>query len=64
MPKQCKIMRKCANNGYSISHSHIRTKKIQNVNLQKKKVWSDKKHRWIKLLISTKAIKSIYKIKF
>ena len=61
--KQCQIMKKQANNGYSISHSHTRTKKIQHVNFQNKKIWSKKKHRWIKVLISTKAIKSIHKIK-
>ena len=61
--KQCQVMKKQANNSYSISHSHTRTKKVQYVNLQNKKVWSQKKQRWIKVLISTKAVKSIHKIK-
>lgn len=61
MAKVCQISGKKANNGYQVSHSHVRTKKIQNVNLHKKKVWSDKNKCWIKLTISTKALKSLYK---
>ena len=60
MSKICQISGKKANNGYSISHSHIRTKKIQNVNLQTKKIWSIKQNRWIKVRISTKALKTLH----
>nr|YP_010865300.1 ribosomal protein L28 [Campylaephora boydenii]WGT74205.1 ribosomal protein L28 [Campylaephora boydenii] len=63
MSKICQISGKKANNGYSISHSHIRTKKIQNVNLQTKKIWSIEKNSWIKVRISTKALKTLYKSK-
>lgn len=61
MSKVCKITKKKANNGYSVSHSHIRTKKRQEVNLQYKKIWSNEQKRWIKIKISTKAIKNFYK---
>jgi large subunit ribosomal protein L28 len=61
MSKVCQISGKKANNGYSISHSHIRTKKLQNVNLQSKKIWSIKRNTWIKVKISTKALKTMYK---
>nr|YP_010198585.1 ribosomal protein L28 [Gracilaria pacifica]UAD87001.1 ribosomal protein L28 [Gracilaria pacifica] len=63
MVKKCMLTYKTSNNGYKISHSHIRTKKIQNINLQTKKVWSHKQKRWIKIKICTKAIKSLYKFK-
>jgi len=62
MSKKCQITQKKANNAYSISHSHVRTKKLQNVNLQKKKIWSVAQSRWIKMLVSTKALKSRHKI--
>lgn len=62
MSKICKISNKKANNGYSISHSNIKTKKKQHVNLQKKKVWSIRQKKWIKMRISTKVIRYIYKI--
>ena len=64
MSKVCQITNKKANNGYSISHSHVRVRKIQNINLQHKKIWSNKSKSWIRLKISTKGIKSINKIKF
>ena len=62
MSKICKISQKKANNGYCISHSHVRTKKKQHVNLQIKRVWSIKQKRWLKIRISTKVIKSLHKI--
>ena len=63
MSRKCQISGRKANNGYNISHSHIRTKKMQYVNLQHKKVWSVSQSRWIKLLISAKSIKKQHKIK-
>lgn len=63
MSKTCEICGKTANNGYQVSHSNIKTKKLQNVNLQKKKIWSFKKNTWIKVRVSTKIIKSLHKIR-
>nr|YP_009293659.1 ribosomal protein L28 [Rhodymenia pseudopalmata]AOM64341.1 ribosomal protein L28 [Rhodymenia pseudopalmata] len=63
MPKVCQITKKKRNNGYSVSHSHVRTKKVQNINLQNKKVWSIIQKRWIKLRICTKSIKCLHKIR-
>lgn len=62
MPKKCQISNKCANNAYLISHSHVRTKRRQNVNLHKKKIWSISQNRWLKIRIATKVIKSMHKI--
>jgi large subunit ribosomal protein L28 len=61
MPRQCTITGKKRNNGYSISHSHVRTKKIQQINLQNKKIWSSIYQKWITMKISTKAIKNLTK---
>nr|YP_009510617.1 ribosomal protein L28 [Gracilaria ferox]AXI96290.1 ribosomal protein L28 [Gracilaria ferox] len=63
MGKKCMLTNKKPNNGYRISHSHVKTKKIQNINLQTKKIWSYKQKRWIKIKICTKAIKSLHKLK-
>nr|WMP11679.1 50S ribosomal protein L28 [Laurencia sp. A25] len=63
MSKICVFSGKKKNNGYQVSHSHIRTKKKQEVNLQYKKIWSVKKNSWIRLKVSTKIIKSLHKIK-
>jgi len=64
MSKKCQLSNKHANNSYSVSHSHVRTKKIQEINLQKKRIWSLSQKRWIKMRISTKVIKSLHKINF
>nr|YP_009313887.1 Ribosomal protein L28 [Hommersandiophycus borowitzkae]SCW22141.1 Ribosomal protein L28 [Hommersandiophycus borowitzkae] len=61
MSKICIITGKKKNNAYSISHSHVRTKKIQNVNLQKCKVWLSDRKSWVSLKISTKAMKTLVK---
>lgn len=61
MTKVCQISGKKSNNAYQVSHSHIRTKKLQHVNLQTKKIWSLTHKRWIKIKLSTKALKSLYK---
>lgn len=64
MSNKCKITNKKPNNGYTVSHSHVRNKAIQYVNLQVKKVWSNKQNKWIRLKLSTKAIKSLHKLHF
>nr|QVY58045.1 50S ribosomal protein L28 [Betaphycus gelatinus] len=62
MSKICQITQKKANNGYTVSHSHMRTKKKQEANLQRKKIWSHEQKRWIKIKIATRAIKSLHKL--
>jgi len=62
MSRVCELTGAKANNGMAVSHSHIRTKKLQQVNLQKRKLWWQEGNRWITLRISTKALKSIQKV--
>ncbi|MBV9386971.1 MAG: 50S ribosomal protein L28 [Chroococcidiopsidaceae cyanobacterium CP_BM_ER_R8_30] len=59
MSRKCQLTGKKANNGYAISHSHRRTKKLQEVNLQWKRVWWSQGNRWVRLRLSTKAIKTL-----
>ncbi|MEM7771626.1 MAG: 50S ribosomal protein L28 [Cyanobacteria bacterium P01_E01_bin.6] len=59
MSRTCNLTGKKANNAYAVSHSHRRTKKLQGVNLQNKKVWWPQGNRWVKLRLSTKAIKTL-----
>lgn len=46
---------KKANNGYNVTFSHIRNKKLQGANLQDKKVYWPEMQRWVTLKVSTKA---------
>ena len=62
MTRVCVLTGARANNGMAVSHSHIRTKKLQQVNLQKRRLWWQEKNKWVTLRISTKALKSIQKV--
>lgn len=59
MARKCTLTGKQANNAFAISHSHRRTKKLQAANLQEKRVWLPQEKRWIKLRLSTRAIKTL-----
>ncbi len=61
MSRKCDLTGKVANNAYAISHSHRRTKKPQEVNLQEKRIWWPEGKRFVKLRLSTKAIKTLEK---
>ncbi len=61
MSRTCQLTGKKANNGYTVSHSHRRTKKLQQVNLQWKRIWWSEGNRWVRLRISTTAIKTLEK---
>lgn len=59
MSRKCQLTGKKANNGYAVSHSHRRTKKLQEVNLQWKRLWWAEGNRFVRLRLSTKAIKTL-----
>ena len=61
MSRVCQLTGKKANNGYSVSHSHRRTKKLQEANLQWKRIWWAEGNRWVRLRIATIAIKTLEK---
>ncbi|KAJ1474138.1 ribosomal L28 family-domain-containing protein [Baffinella frigidus] len=57
--KKCMLLEKRANNAMSVSFSHIRTHKMQEVNLQWKRVWWVEGNSFVRLRLSTKAIKTL-----
>ncbi len=61
MARHCELTGKKANKAFTISHSHRRTRKFQEANLQEKRVWWAEGKRWVKLRLSTKAIKTLEK---
>jgi large subunit ribosomal protein L28 len=61
MSRVCQLTGKKANNAYAVSHSHRRTKKLQEANLQTKRIWWPEGNRWVTLRLSTKAIKTLDK---
>lgn len=61
MPRHCDLTKKKGNNAFAVSHSHRRTKKMQEANLQNKRVWWEEGKRFVRLRLSTKAIKTLKK---
>ncbi len=61
MARVCELTGKRANNAYAVSHSHRRTKRLQHANLQDKKIWWAENNCFVKLRLSTKAIKTLDK---
>jgi large subunit ribosomal protein L28 len=59
MSRKCQLTGKKANNAMAVSHSHRRTKKLQEANLQWKRIWWPEGKRFVKLHLSTKAIKTL-----
>jgi large subunit ribosomal protein L28 len=59
MSRVCQLTGKKANNAYAVSHSHRRTKKLQEANLQWKRIWWAEGNRFVRIRLSTKAIKTI-----
>jgi len=60
--RKCMLTGKKANNGYTVSFSHKRDKHLQQPNLQYKRVFWEREERWIRLRISTNALKTIEKV--
>ncbi len=48
--------------GNNVSHSHRRTRRRWNPNIQRKRYWLPGEGRFVRLTLSTKAIKTIDKI--
>ncbi|XP_008789444.1 50S ribosomal protein L28, chloroplastic [Phoenix dactylifera] len=57
----CPFTGKKANRANKVSFSNHKTKKLQFVNLQYKRVWWEAGNRYLKLRLSTKALKTIEK---
>jgi len=59
MSRVCQLTGKRANNGMAVSHSHVRTKKLQQVNLQERRLWWAEGKRWLKLRVATSTLRTI-----
>ncbi|MCP4501120.1 MAG: 50S ribosomal protein L28 [Deltaproteobacteria bacterium] len=59
---KCQLTGKSWMNGHQVSHSNIKTKKKWKVNVQTKRVFDIESGRWVKLKISTSALKTLNKM--
>ena len=61
MSRVCELTGKRPNVANKVSHSNIKTKKRQLPNLQVKKIWWEREQRFVKLKISTRAMRTLSK---
>ncbi|WBF65711.1 MAG: 50S ribosomal protein L28 [Candidatus Kinetoplastibacterium crithidii] len=61
MTKMCQITGKGPMVGNNVSHANNKTKRRFLPNLQSRRFWLEDQNRWIRLRVSTKAIRTIDK---
>jgi large subunit ribosomal protein L28 len=57
----CQVTGRKPSFGNSISHSHRKTRRRWDPNIQKQRFWVPSERRWVTLRVSTKGIKTINK---
>ena len=62
MSAVCQVLGTKPGFGHAISHSHVRTKRRFNPNIQKKRYWVPSLGRHVTLRVSTRGIKTIDKL--
>ncbi len=61
MSRICQVTGRKPAFGNNVSHSHRKTRRRWNPNVQIKKFWVPSEKRWVKLTVSAKGIKTINK---
>lgn len=64
MARRCDISKKGPLFGNNISHAHNVTKKVQNPNVQKKRIFIPETNEHVRVKVSTRALRTIEKIGF
>lgn len=62
MSRICQVTGKRSSVGHNVSHAKNRTKRRFLPNLQMRRFWVPAEKRWVKLRVSTRAIKIIDKV--
>jgi large subunit ribosomal protein L28 len=61
MARKCSVTGKRALTGNLISHAHNVIKRRQHVNLVTKRLWVPERNKWVKVKLSTRALKTMKK---
>jgi len=62
MSRVCQVTGAEPGFGHHISHSHVRTKRRFDVNVQKKRYWLPSENRFVRLTLSARGIKTVDRI--
>ncbi len=61
MARVCQVTGKRALKGHSVSHANNKTKRRFNPNIHERRFWVASENRWVKLRVSTNALRTIDK---
>ena len=61
MSKICQVTGRKPSFGNTVSHSHRKTRRRWDPNIQKQRFWVASENKWVTLRLSTKGIKTINK---
>ncbi len=59
MSRRCQISKKGSQRGCNVSHSHNKTLKRWDSNLQWKRLYDSESKRWVRLRVSTRILRTI-----
>lgn len=59
MSKICQVTGRKPSFGNTVSHSHRKTRRRWDPNIQKQRFWIPSERRWVTLVVSAKGIKTI-----
>lgn len=62
MSKICQIAGRVPRVGNNVSHSNVKTKRMFNPNLQKKRFFIEEENRWVVLKVSAAGMRTINKL--
>ena len=46
----------------SVSHAHNKTKRVQNPNIQRKRIWVPEENTFVRLKVSTRALRTVTRV--
>lgn len=61
MSRRCVVTGKGTQFGNCVSHSNLKTRKQWKVNIVEKKIFLEDENRWVKVKISTRALRTLKK---
>ncbi len=61
MARRCDLTGKGPSFGNAISHSNRRTRRVRRANVQKRRVYVPEQDRWVRLKLSTRAMRTLDK---
>ena len=59
MARKCAVTGKGTMFGNSVSHSHLKTRRIWKVNIVKKNIFLEDENRWVTVKLSTRALRTL-----